>query len=179
MASEFIILISTDSIRSLSSLSSIDFSVEIWPLLNQLIPQAVMHPQKCEETLNLALVVFRKLADTSIESVDIERCLLDWGTLLVEHKSLEVCRPNARLPAQLTPSQVVGRPESIDMVSHCLSTLLYWCATFAKASQRPLPPRYHISNLPIKQLLMFLARWLHRFLLDICFLTCPLLMTVT
>jgi hypothetical protein len=36
--------------------------------------------------------VFRKLADTSIESVDVENCLLSWGSLLVQHKSQEVYR---------------------------------------------------------------------------------------
>jgi hypothetical protein len=62
----------------------------LWPLLNDLIPQAVMQAQKCEETLSVALLVFRKLADTSIESVDVESCLLGWGSLLVKHKSQEV-----------------------------------------------------------------------------------------
>jgi ubiquitin carboxyl-terminal hydrolase 34 len=62
----------------------------LWPLLNTLIAQAVMQPEKCEETLSVALLVFRKLADTSIESVDVENCLLSWGSLLVQHKSQEV-----------------------------------------------------------------------------------------
>jgi hypothetical protein len=62
----------------------------LWLLLNDLIAQAVMQPQMCEETLSVALLVFRKLADTSIESVDVETCLLSWGSLLVKHKSQEV-----------------------------------------------------------------------------------------
>jgi ubiquitin carboxyl-terminal hydrolase 34 len=62
----------------------------LWPLLNALISQAVMQPQKCDETLSVALLVFRKLADTSIESVDVESSLFGWGSLLVQHKSQEV-----------------------------------------------------------------------------------------
>lgn len=62
----------------------------LWPLLNDLIAQAAMQAQNCEETMSVALLVFRKLADTSIESVDMETCLLSWGSLLVEHKSEEV-----------------------------------------------------------------------------------------
>jgi hypothetical protein len=62
----------------------------IWPLLNELIPQAVMQPQNCEEALSVVLLVFRKLADTTVESVDIEGSLLRWGSLLVQHKSREV-----------------------------------------------------------------------------------------
>lgn len=95
----------------------------LWPLLERLVPKAVLQPQRCEETLTMALLVFRKLADTSIESVDVEGCLLGWGSLLVEHKSHED----------------VGHPESVDVVSRSLANLLYWCASFAKASQRPLP----------------------------------------
>jgi len=77
---------------SLSSLSTTDFAMALWPLLNTLIAQAVIQPEKCEETLSVALLVFRKLADTSIESVDVENCLLSWGSLLVQHKSQEVYR---------------------------------------------------------------------------------------
>jgi len=62
----------------------------LWPLLNTLVAQAVLQPQKCEETLSVATLVFRKLADTSIESVNVESCLLSWGSLLVQHKSQEV-----------------------------------------------------------------------------------------
>lgn len=63
----------------------------LWPLLNDLIPKAVKRPDRCEETLALALLIFRKLADTSIESVDVESCLLRWGALLVDHTPQEVC----------------------------------------------------------------------------------------
>lgn len=61
-----------------------------WPLLNGLVPQAVTQPLKCEETLSLVLVIFRKLADASIDSVDLDSCLIRWGSLLVEHEPDEV-----------------------------------------------------------------------------------------
>lgn len=41
----------------------------------------------------------------------------------------------------LTIVQDVGHPESFDVVSRGLANLIYWCASFAKASQRPLPPK--------------------------------------
>ncbi len=108
----------------------------IWPLLNELIPKAVMQPQKCEETLTVTLLVFRKLADTSIDSVDVESSLLRWGSLLIDHKSQEE----------------VGHPESVDVVSRGLANLLYWCASSAKASQRPLPPNTLAVNIFTKHL---------------------------
>jgi ubiquitin carboxyl-terminal hydrolase 34 len=61
-----------------------------WPLLADLIPQAVVQPRQCEEILSVALHVFRKLADTFIESVDIESCLVKWGALLVGYEAQEV-----------------------------------------------------------------------------------------
>lgn len=71
-------------------MSAIDFSMFFWPLLADLIPQAVMKPQNCEEILSAALHVFRKLADSFIESIDIQSCLLKWGELLANYKAQEV-----------------------------------------------------------------------------------------
>jgi ubiquitin carboxyl-terminal hydrolase 34 len=123
-------------VSSLCTLSAVDFSMALWPILNDAISQAVKIPHKCEETLSLALQIFRKLADTSIESVNIEECLLRWGNLLVEHSSMEN----------------VGHPENLDLVARWLSNLLYWCASFAKASRSTVPPNTLATQLLSKHL---------------------------
>jgi ubiquitin carboxyl-terminal hydrolase 34 len=121
---------------SLSSLSTTEFAMTLWPILYDLVPQAVMHPQKCEEALSVTLLVFRKLADTSIDSVNVEKCLTRWGSLLVQHE----CRED------------VGHPESLDTVARGLANLLYWCASFAKAARQPLPPNTLATKLFTKHL---------------------------
>ena len=123
-------------VSSLSSLSTADFAMTVWPLLYDLVPRAVMHPEKCEEALYITLLVFRKLADTSIDSVDLEKCLTRWGSLLVQHDSRED----------------VGHPENIDIVARGLANLLYWCASFAKAARQPLPTKNLATKLFEKHL---------------------------
>jgi ubiquitin carboxyl-terminal hydrolase 34 len=128
--------------HSLSTMSTIDFSMFLWPILVDLIPHAVKIPVKCEETLSLALQIFRKLADTSVDSVDVQGCLINWGTLLVNHTSHEVSKgsPNTTI-FSLNLAQIVGRPDALDTVTRCLASLLYWCASFAKASRLSLPSK--------------------------------------
>jgi ubiquitin carboxyl-terminal hydrolase 34 len=109
---------------SLSTLSTIDFASAFWPLLNKLVPRSRYHSDRCDEALSVVLVVFRKLAGTSVDSVDLNACLTAWGGLLAAHKSQET----------------VGYPESIDVLTHGLANLLYWCASFSKASEHTFPP---------------------------------------
>lgn len=115
---------------SLARVSAIEFAKFFWTPLAGLIPQAARLPTKGEETLSLGLVVFRKLADTSIGYLDLPCYLLQWGSLLARHKSKED----------------VGDPDFFDSVTRGLANLLYWCVSFVKASRRSIPP----NNLAFK-----------------------------
>jgi len=109
---------------SLSTLSTLDIAAAFWPLVYDLILPAVSFPDKCEETLSVALLVFRHLAEASVTSVDLNACLSQWGSLLVEHTSQET----------------IGYLDDIDIVSRGLSNLLYWCTSFSKASEHSIAP---------------------------------------
>lgn len=109
---------------SLSTLSTLDIAAAFWPLVYDLILPAVSCPDKCEETLSVALLVFRHLAEASVTSVDLNACLSQWGSLLVEHTSQET----------------IGYLDDIDVVSRGLSNLLYWCTSFSKASEHSIAP---------------------------------------
>ena len=108
---------------SLSALSTLDVTTAFWPLLSEMIPSAVSLPDQCEESLSVALLVFRNLAESSIGSVDLDACLFQWGTLLTQH----------------TAQETVGSTDEIDVIARGLSNLLYWCTSFAKASEHPIP----------------------------------------
>ncbi|KFY87186.1 hypothetical protein V500_07114 [Pseudogymnoascus sp. VKM F-4518 (FW-2643)] len=109
---------------SLSALSTLDVTTAFWPLLRDMIPSAVSLPDQCEEALSVALLVFRNLAESSVVSVDLDVCLFQWGTLLTQH----------------TAQETVGSTDEIDVIARGLSNLLYWCTSFAKASEHPIPP---------------------------------------
>ncbi|KAI9742649.1 MAG: Ubiquitin carboxyl-terminal hydrolase 34 [Claussenomyces sp. TS43310] len=108
---------------SISNVSSVEFANFFWLSLAELIPLATKLPGRCEETLSLALHVFRKLANTFAEQVDLTHYLLQWGSLLAEHKSQEEA----------------GDPENFDIVTRGLANLLYWCVSFVKASEQKIP----------------------------------------
>ncbi|ELR08910.1 hypothetical protein VC83_05858 [Pseudogymnoascus destructans] len=108
---------------SLSALSTLDVTTAFWPLLRDMIPSAVSLPDQCEEALSVALLVFRNLAESSVGSVDLDACLFQWGTLLTQH----------------TAQETVGSTDEIDVIARGLSNLLYWCTSFAKASEHPIP----------------------------------------
>lgn len=108
---------------SLSALSTVDVTTAFWPLLRDMIPAAVSLPDQCEEALSVTLLVFRNLAESSVGSVDLDACLFQWGTLLTQH----------------TAQETVGSTDEIDVIARGLSNLLYWCTSFAKASEHPIP----------------------------------------
>ncbi|KFX98867.1 hypothetical protein V490_02068 [Pseudogymnoascus sp. VKM F-3557] len=108
---------------SLSALSTLDVATAFWPLLRDLVPSAVSLPEQCEEAFSVALLVFRNLAESSVGSVDIDSSLFQWGSLLTQH----------------TAQETVGTTDEIDVIARGLSNLLYWCTSFAKASEHPIP----------------------------------------
>ncbi|KAF4629829.1 hypothetical protein G7Y89_g8311 [Cudoniella acicularis] len=107
---------------SLAQVSTTDFSVEFWPIVTSLIIEAVKQPQQCEDTFSLGVSLFKKLAETSIDFLDLNELVQQWGSLLLSHN----CKES------------VGHLESIDMVAHGLTNLLFCAASFAKASQKSL-----------------------------------------
>jgi ubiquitin carboxyl-terminal hydrolase 34 len=87
-----------------------------------LIPEAVLNSRQCEETFSLALTLFKRIAESSLEFLNLEELVKNWGSLLLQHSCVER----------------VGHPESVDLVAQGLSHLLFCAASFAKASQQRL-----------------------------------------
>lgn len=118
-----------------------------------LIPMTAHYPQQCEETLSLALTLFKKLAETSLEFISLDDVMRQWGSLLLSHNSKEVAISTPCLRIKLISFQNVGHPESIDMVAQGLAKLCHTAASFAKASQQPLTCRYTIFYLIVPSLI--------------------------
>ncbi|TAQ90895.1 hypothetical protein B7494_g771 [Chlorociboria aeruginascens] len=107
---------------SLAQVSPVDISTAFWPMIAALISQAIQYPQQCEETLALALAMFKRLAETSIDFLNLDELVRGWGGLLLSHTCVEL----------------VGHPESVDMIVQGLTNLMYCATSFAKASQQQL-----------------------------------------
>ncbi|EHL01413.1 putative ubiquitin carboxyl-terminal hydrolase FAF [Glarea lozoyensis 74030] len=68
----------------------------------------------------------QRLAETSLDFLDLEAFVKSWGALLIQHKCIEV----------------IGQPESLDPVVQGLINLLYCAASFGKASKKTLACRW-------------------------------------
>ena len=79
-----------DSAPSLAKVSATEFTVAFWPMVRDLIPNAVTQPQTCDETFTLCHQLFKKLADTSIDSIDLDELVHQWSELLLSHTPNEV-----------------------------------------------------------------------------------------
>jgi len=110
---------------SLARVSATQFAVAFWPLVCTIVPVVHQYPTHCDELFHLSETLLKKLADVSMNSLELDKLLKAWGTQLVLHSS----------------SQEVGRLDSIDLVARGLSTLCNCAASFAKASQQPLTCR--------------------------------------
>jgi ubiquitin carboxyl-terminal hydrolase 34 len=66
-----------------------------WPIVSALIPEAIAHPQQCEETFTLCLTLFKKLAESSITFFKLGDLMKQWGSLLLSHDSREVGRSSS------------------------------------------------------------------------------------
>lgn len=121
---------------SLSTVSMLDVATAFWPLLFALIPSAVAFPDRCEETFSAARTVFRTLAEASVANVDLNACLLQWGSLLLEH----------------TPEETIEYLDEVDSVARGLSSLLYCCTSFYKSSEQPIPSNHLAVELFSKHL---------------------------
>ncbi len=61
-----------------------------WPMVARLLMEAVHQPHQCEETFYVAENLFKRLAETSLESLDLETFVREWGQLLLVHTCIEV-----------------------------------------------------------------------------------------
>lgn len=52
-------------------------------MIVDLILQANQHTQRCEELFNLALALFKRIAETSLEFINLEDVARQWTSLLL------------------------------------------------------------------------------------------------
>ena len=116
--------------------------VAFWPMIASLINEAVLYPYQCEEIFSLAHTLFKRLAETSSDFLDLEDLVKQWGGLLLNHSCQEVWIFSSPLVHDTDSSQSVGHPESIDLVAQGLANLLYDATSLAKASQQLMACRY-------------------------------------
>lgn len=87
-----------------------------------LIPSAATNIHQSEDTFFLALALFRVLGENSIEYLNLNDLVTQWGTLLLSHSCVES----------------TTFIDSLDTVAHGLTHLLCSAVAFAKASEQPL-----------------------------------------
>jgi hypothetical protein len=59
-------------------------------MVESLVSKATRYPQQCEEAFLLAHTLLKRLAETSIDFLDLEAFVKSWGALLIQHKCIEV-----------------------------------------------------------------------------------------
>ncbi|KAI1743518.1 hypothetical protein F4680DRAFT_347067 [Xylaria scruposa] len=91
-----------------SGVLAIDFAEAFWPIILQLLPQASLKPQKCEELFNLASQLTKKLIENNSSALDLPSCVKRCGELLLSHTSTED----------------IAYPETFDKVAYGLISLL-------------------------------------------------------
>jgi ubiquitin carboxyl-terminal hydrolase 34 len=105
-------------------------------MIDSLITEAVLYPYQCEEIFSLAHTLFKRLAETSRDFLNLEDLVKQWGGLLMNHSCQEVGNPIWCLCMTLTIPQSVGHPESIDLVAQGLANLLFDATALAKTSNK-------------------------------------------
>lgn len=67
----------------LARVSTTEFAVAFWPMVVELIKQVGECPQWCEELFGLALALFKRLAETSLEFIELDDVMRQWTSLLL------------------------------------------------------------------------------------------------
>jgi ubiquitin carboxyl-terminal hydrolase 34 len=62
-------------------------------MIASLISEAILQPYQCEEIFTLALTLFKRLAETSLDFLNLEDLVNQWGSLLLSHTCREVSDP--------------------------------------------------------------------------------------
>ncbi len=75
---------------SLAQVSTTSFVVAFWPMVISIVPEAALQPHQCEETFTLCHTLFKRLAETSLEFLNLEDLVKQWGSLLLLHSCREV-----------------------------------------------------------------------------------------
>ncbi|KAI0455620.1 hypothetical protein F5B21DRAFT_503179 [Xylaria acuta] len=123
-------LITTRSLydSGLSSVLAIDFAQVFWPIILQLLPQASLQPQKCEELFNLVLQLTKKLIESDSSVLDLPSYVKRCGDLLLSHTSTED----------------IAHPETFDKVAYGLISLLLQGIDNMSAAMKSseLPPAF-------------------------------------
>ncbi|KAI0200761.1 hypothetical protein F4808DRAFT_151120 [Astrocystis sublimbata] len=91
-----------------SGVPAIDFAEALWPIIFQLLPEAALKPQQCEELFSVASQLTKKLVDNQSNAIDLPSCVKRCGDLLLKHTSTED----------------IAHPETLDKVAHGLVHLL-------------------------------------------------------
>lgn len=78
------------TISSLSKVPMAEFTIAFWPLLSELVSNAVNQPHQCEEFFSLCLTVFKSLGEISLDSVNLDDLVREWALLLLDHTTTEV-----------------------------------------------------------------------------------------
>ena len=123
-------LISSKSIYSHgpSGVRAIDVAEMFWPIVWELLPQAVAEPSRCEDVLNLCIQLLEKLVEADSPNVDLPACLVDCGQLLMKH----------------TPTEDIAHPERVDPIAHGLIRVLFHGVRFmgGKGEKIRFPPNF-------------------------------------
>ncbi|KAI0446011.1 hypothetical protein F4803DRAFT_559647 [Xylaria telfairii] len=120
-----------------SGVLAIDFAEAFWPIILQLLPQASLKPQKCEELFKLASQLTKKLIDDDSSALDLPSCVKKCGDLLLSHTSTED----------------IAHPETSDKVANGLISLLRQgiehMSAAMKSSELPatFPKRFFLKHL--------------------------------
>ncbi|CAJ2510159.1 Uu.00g060590.m01.CDS01 [Anthostomella pinea] len=107
-----------------SGVLALDFAEFFWPLVLQLLPQAVTEPRKCEEVFSLSSQLLKKLAEGESATLDLPPYLADWGQLLLSH----------------TPTEDIAHPDQHDIVAHGLITILFHGLMYLDAKEERVQP---------------------------------------
>lgn len=94
---------------SLARVSTTEFSVAFWPMVVDLVILASQHPQRCEELFSLALTLFKRLAETSLEFINLEDVVRQWSSLLLYAPSSREVRNSFTAPFP-SPNQLYAYP---------------------------------------------------------------------
>ncbi|KAK9775074.1 hypothetical protein SCAR479_08348 [Seiridium cardinale] len=92
-----------------SGVTPLQFAEMFWPIVFELLPQAVAEPSRCEEVLNLSSLLMPKLAEAESPALDLKTFLGKCEDLILSYESTED----------------VSHPDRLDIVAHGLVCILH------------------------------------------------------
>ncbi|KAI9815552.1 MAG: hypothetical protein M1827_002686 [Pycnora praestabilis] len=107
-----------------------EFASFFWTILATIIPETINHQSTSEQFFQVSLAVFRSIAESSRDDLDLEEYIRLWGQLLMDHEHEEY----------------VGR-ESVDFIILGFTNLLKWAINVAKSLKKPLNTGHLMESL--------------------------------